>query len=832
LEAPASVSAIRIGVMLDETTSCGESMKNKYICIHGHFYQPPRENPWLDAIELQDSAYPYQDWNQRVTAECYAPNVASRILDRDGDIVDIINNYAKMSFNFGPTLLHWLEREDPDIYLAILKADKSSQHFFSGHGSAIAQAYNHMILPLANERDKRTQVIWGIKDFEFRFKRRPEGMWLPETAVDTPTLEVLAEQEIRYTILTPYQAKAVRRLGEEQWRPVEGAINAQEPYLCRLPSGKTITIFFYDGQISHDIAFAGLLNNGEALAKRFLDAFPENMDGPRLVNAATDGETYGHHHRFGNMALSYGFHHIEKNHLARLTVFGEYLERHSPQQEVQIKENSSWSCAHGVERWRSDCGCCIGGHPWKQAWRKPLREAMDWLRDELVVIYEKQMKSFAGDPWLLRDLYIEVVLDRDPDHVRAFFTRHIRSGLSGEEEIRLLKLLEMQRHAMFMFTSCGWFFDEVSGIEAVQIMQYAARAIQLAREVGGKDLTAAYLERLKEAKSNITEYQDAAYIYQKYVHPHVTDLLHVGAHLAISSLFQPYPDEAKVYCYDVGIEHRKLYEVGKHKLLIGKARIRSGIVWEEGQIDFAVLHFGDYNINCGVRFHQNDAAYVQMHDALVEIFIQNNIPDVIQMMLRHFGQDTYSLWDLFKNEQGKVLEDIFENTLEAIETNFREIYEHYYPLMHVRPDFRIPLPKALAMSVEFVLSRDLIREIEQPEINLEKMERLIREIRRWSFTRDKEAINLAATQKLDWFMTRLTRHSRETKLLHLICEFLRVCHILPLNLNVWRAQNIYFSMAQRLYPKMKGLAEQGDEDARVWMSAFEQLSKFLKVHSP
>lgn len=806
---------------------------NKHICIHGHFYQPPRENPWLEAIELQDSAYPYKDWNQRITAECYAPNVASRILNENGDISDIVNNYAKINFNFGPTLLSWMAREEPDIYLAILKADKSSQHFFNGHGSAIAQSYNHMIMPLANDRDKQTQTIWGIRDFEIRFKRKPVGMWLPETAVDIATLEILAEHGIKYTILAPYQAKAFRKIGSQEWEDLhDDPISSKHPYLCCLPSGKQIAIFFYDGPVSHDIAFAGLLNNGEVFANRLQQNFSHDHKSEELIFAATDGETYGHHHRFGNMALSYCLNHIETNQNADIVVLSEYLEKHPPQYEVQIKEQSSWSCAHGVERWRSDCGCCIGGHSWNQKWRKPLREALDWLRDELAGIYEEKMAELSEDVWKMRNNYIDAILDRSEDNVKKFLLENCSRELSADEQRSVLNLLEMQRHAMFMFTSCGWFFDEVSGIETIQIMRYAARAIQLAKDVSGVDLESKFSSKLEAAKSNLEEYKNARVVYDRFVKPEVIDILRVGAHVAIASLFQDYPESFNIYSYHVDVLDRQLHEVGKNKLLIGTVYVRSGITWEESTLDFAVLYFGDYNIHGGVRQHQSKEDYGRMNKGFAEAFVGNDIANAIEQMIVHFGDQRYTLWDLFKNEQGKVMEDIFETTLNVIEANFRGIYDYYYPLMQVRPDFKIPLPKALAMSVEFILNRDLATEFEKEKMDFKKMERLVREMKRWNFVRDKESIVLAATAKLDGLMDCLTQSSRDIDLLETICEFLRVCRILPLELNVWRAQNIYFSMSQRFYPQMKKSADEGDEDSRLWVMKFEQLSVFFKIDSP
>ncbi|MGE5082529.1 MAG: DUF3536 domain-containing protein, partial [Acidobacteriota bacterium] len=355
-----------------------------YVCIHGHFYQPPRENPYLEAIELQDSAYPYHDWNERITAECYAPNAASRIVDAENRIVKLVNNYAHISFNFGPTLLSWMKELVPNVHAAIVEADEDSRQRFSGHGSAIAQGYNHMIFPLANRRDKVTQVKWGIADFESRFGRKPEGMWLPETAADTETLDVLAEHGILFTILAPRQAKRVRSKRSGRYHDVTGSrIDPAHPYVAKLPSKKRLSIFFYDGPISQAVAFEGLLSDGKRFADRLMSGFSATRQFPQLVHIATDGESYGHHHRFGEMALTYALEEIQNNDAAQLTNYGEYLEKYPNEDLVEIVENSSWSCVHGVERWRSDCGCNSGGHPWNQQWRGPLRAALDWLRDRL-----------------------------------------------------------------------------------------------------------------------------------------------------------------------------------------------------------------------------------------------------------------------------------------------------------------------------------------------------------------------------------------------------------------------------------------------------------------
>src|SRR6202035_3981626 len=350
---------------------------------------------------------------------------------------------------------------------------------------------------LANRRDKVTQVKWGIADFEHRFKRRPEGMWMPETAVNTETLEVLAENGILYTIMAPRQAKRVRRKGGRSWKDVSGdRIDPSRAYLVNLPSKKTINVFFYDGPISQGVAFEGLLNDGKRFADRLISGFSDTRDWPQLSHIATDGESYGHHHRFGEMALTYALQHIENDKLAELTNYGQFLERYPADHFVEIVENSSWSCVHGVERWRSDCGCNSGGHPWNQQWRAPLRAALDWLRDRLAPIFESRLKEYVRDPWATRDDYIRVILDRSQETRGAFFADHAIRPLEPHEQVTALRLLEMQRHAMLMYTSCGWFFDELSGLETVQVIQYAGRAVQLAQDVFGEALVQRFLERL------------------------------------------------------------------------------------------------------------------------------------------------------------------------------------------------------------------------------------------------------------------------------------------------------------------------------------------------
>ena len=478
---------------------------NKFICIHGHFYQPPRENPWLEAITYQESAYPFHDWNERINAECYAPNTRARILDEKGVVIERVNNYSKISFDFGPTLLSWMEFKAPDTYQAVLEADKISRETFSGHGSAMAQCYSHMIMPLADSKDKYTQIYWGIRDFEFRFKRLPEGMWLPETAVDLETLQIMADLGIRFTVLAPHQADRLLDHGE---------LDINQPYSVRLGAGRSINVFFYNGALSQSLAFENILQDGKCFAEKLMQT--DNTDGPQLLSVATDGETYGHHHKFGDMALAFALKYIDDQVDARLTNFAEYLEKFPPQEEIEIIEKTSWSCAHGVGRWSSNCGCETGGHPeWNQGWRGPLRKALDWFQCRADSIFVEVGKGLFKDPWEARNRYIDIRINRyDRD---TFLSEQCQNSLDESKKVVVLKLLELQSNAMLMYTSCGWFFNDISGIETEQILLYAGKAIQLAEEISGEVLEPHFLELLELAESNVLEKGNGSQIYKNVI---------------------------------------------------------------------------------------------------------------------------------------------------------------------------------------------------------------------------------------------------------------------------------------------------------------------------
>ncbi|HUU64712.1 MAG TPA: DUF3536 domain-containing protein [Dehalococcoidales bacterium] len=803
----------------------------RYICIHGHFYQPPRENAWLEYIEMQDSAYPYHDWNEKVTAECYAPNAASRILDSEGYITQIVNNYNKMSFDFGPTLLAWMEERVPDVYQAILEADRETQQTFSGHGSALAQAYNHMIMPLANRRDKFTQALWGVREFEHRFGRKPEGMWLPETAVDVETLDILAELGIKFTILAPHQASRVRQIGADAWNDVSDAtIDTTMAYEIKLPSSRKINLFFYDGPIARNVAFEDLLKNGDNFANCFAGAFSEERAWPQLVHIATDGETYGHHHRFGDMALAFALHYIETEGLARITNYGEYLEKHPPTHEVEIIENTSWSCTHGIERWRSDCGCNAGRNPkWNHAWRAPLREAMDWLRDALTPNYEAKAQEFLKDAWAARDDYIEVILDRSPENIQGFLDRHRIRELNEPEKVTVLKLLELQRHAMLMYTSCGWFFDEISGIETVQVIQYAGRAVQLAQELFGGDIEPHFLERLELAKSNIPKHGDGRRIYDKFVKPAVVNLIKVTAHFAVSSLFKEYDEHAEIYCYHVDLEDYHSLVAGKPRLAVGRAKVTSIIIGESATLSFGVLHFGDHNVNAGVREYQGEEAYQVMLQEMTQTFSGADFPEVIRLLDKHFGTSTYSIKDLFLDEQRKVLDSILESALSEIEAAYYQVYEHHYPPMRFLSELGNPIPKSFQSAAEFILNSGLRKAVSGDSLDLERIRSILDEIRTWKVELDTEGLSYLLQWTLERMMARLVTTPEDIDFLKELLAAAEMLHLLPFPVDLWKVQNLYHEMLKSIYPEFQTKAQQGDEAAQEWLSRFVSLGQQLSI---
>jgi alpha-amylase/alpha-mannosidase (GH57 family) len=770
----------------------------KYICIHGHFYQPPRENAWLETVELQESASPFHDWNERINFECYAQNASSRILDQQGQIIDIVNNYERISFNFGPTLLSWLELNDPETYKAIQEADKRSLKQF-GFGNAVAQVHSHLILPLCNEQDKVTQTAWGIKDFEKRFGRKPEGIWLAETAVDTASLEVLAAQGILYTIASPRQAAAVKPLSANNWQNVdENSLDTRRPYLCKLPSGKQIAIFFYDGKIAQSVAFSGLLNNGKVFAEHLNKGFRPDNGEAQLVHIATDGESYGHHHRHGDMALAWCLDYLSTQDDVELINYAAFLHKFPPTWEVRIHENSSWSCVHGVERWRNDCGCSTGGHAhWNQQWRAPLREALNWLRDKLIPIYEVQAKALFHDPYQARNAYIDVILDRSEANINAFFAAQALRPLTAEERVHALRLLELQRNALYMFTSCGWFFDEISGIETNQILQYACRAIHFAQQVDGVNLEPEFIQRLANAPSNLPQILNGARNYELNVIPSRVDLERVGMHYAVASIFESEPDKLPLFNYQASSDQLERYRAGSHVLSIGRTTVKSKITLSEKQFCFAVLYLGQHNIIGNISLDMPSDTFLQMQESMRKAFQASNLAELIGLMQTYFGGEKYSIKHLFKAEKQKILHKTLNDNMQEAEAYFRSIYEDNYQLMSAFLDSEIPVPKAYSTAAAYVLNSDIDRYLANNRLSLKELRRLAYELKKWKIEIvNPELISLKAGQRLAAEVEKLAAGTLTLEQLIRLNEILSLLREMKFIFNKHKSQNLYHKIAQ------------------------------------
>jgi alpha-amylase/alpha-mannosidase (GH57 family) len=769
----------------------------RYICIHGHFYQPPRENPWLEAVEVQDSAHPHHNWNERITRECYAPNTRARLIDAHGKIANLLNNYAWISFNFGPTLLSWLAEFAPQTLAGIVQGDRASRERHRGHGNALAQCYNHPILPLAGERDKKTQVAWGLADFRKRFGRDPEGMWLPETAVDTPSLEVLAAAGIRFTVLAPRQAKRWRKLGEKQWS-AEGGIDPSRAYLCKLPSGKSIALFFFDGIISQQVAFERLLDSGERFLDRLMQGFDDDRKHAELMHIATDGESYGHHHTFGEMALAYVLDRLRQHPDVRVTNYGEFLELHPPEWEVEVHENSSWSCVHGVERWRADCGCRMRGD-WRQGWRGPLREAFDKFKGRLDAFFGTRGRECFPDPWAARDGYVEVILDRTPEALPRFFQKHAYPDLDEVLTREALCLLEMQRHALLMYTSCGWFFDEISGLETTQCLRYAARALQLARSFD-RDFEAELVQGLEKAPSNMPQYRSGRDVWERLILPARIDLERVLAHLAISLIYRPRQDRGRVYCYDVETLDQEVRARGSNHVAVGRLRVRSLLTQDSAEAAFAVIHYG--GLDFYTVLHKAPAAqeYEGFKARLLETYRSGSLADVTALVVREFAGELHRLDDLFAEEQRRVIGIVLQDRFEDYRRSFERLANQDEDVLNRLGQLHYPVPRPLRAAASAYLDYNLREEITrvQGDGQLERLRRLLERGRAWGYQPEREVLARALAEALQGVLEEVKPGADLPAVVQRAVGLLEASGLLGVSADLWGPQNQLLDAYARL----------------------------------
>jgi alpha-amylase/alpha-mannosidase (GH57 family) len=772
----------------------------RFLCIHAHFYQPPRENPWLEKIERQPTASPWHDWNERITAECYGPNTAARIVNTDNEILDIRNNYEKISFNFGPTLLSWMEQASPEIYEEILAADARSARARNGHGNAIAQVYNHAIMPLCSARDKATQVRWGLEDFRSRFHRDPEGMWLAEAAVDVDTLEELAASGIRYTVLAPRQARSWRAVeGTRGWRATDAAgIDPSRAYTCPLPSGRSIVLFFYDGPISQAVAFEHLLINGDNFANRLLSGFSRQRPWNQLVHIATDGETYGHHHRHGEMALAYALHVLESRHRVRLTNYGEFLELNPPRCEVQVWDNSSWSCVHGVERWRNDCGCSTGGNAgWNQKWRRPLRQAFDVIRAKADALFEEAGAGLFRDPWEARNDYISVVLDRSRTAVQRFLARHLAVEATAEAEREALRLLELQRHGMLMYTSCAWFFDDVSGIEPVQTMRYAARLLQLLGPQAASSVEPEFLSLLERAPSNAPDWGNGRRVYEREARPMVVDLPRFAANYAMRSFDSlregsPFQDGH----FEILEEQGAISTYADCQIKLVRITLVSLLSGERLDATVLVLHLGGHDFHCRLMVPPFGAAdHELLKGELFASFSQRSLVEVIRVVDRFFAGRDYSLADMFAEDQRELLGRITAGSFERFESSLVLMYDENRKLMEYLIEIGAPLPQGFLAIAEYVLRSRLIDElrgfVDRPETSL--MMDVARQANRFGLRVVDARVQLAIAEALEQVFHQLALMPTGG-LCRIANQLLDVVELMRVPLDLWDAQNICYAL--------------------------------------
>lgn len=790
-----------------------------FLTIHGHFYQPPRENPWLEAIELQDSALPFHDWNERINKECYNPNSVSKIVDSRNRILDVVNNYEYMSYNFGPTLLSWMEQFAPLTYERIIKADIESISEHNGHGNAIAQVYNHIIMPLANEHDKETQIKWGIRDFEYRFGRKPEGMWLAETAVDDDTLRILEANGIKFTILSPYQADKFKKKGDKEWTDVSwGNIDPARSYKYNIKSapGKSIDLFFYDGAISRSVAFDELLKDGNKFIKRLKEGVSDCRDFPQIVNIATDGESYGHHTKFGDMALAYVLKVKAKDEGFKITNYAEYLEKYRSDCEVEIKQASSWSCFHGVGRWKEDCGCSTGGHPgWNQKWRKPLREALDYLRDELVIIFEQEGPKYFDNVWEVRNKYIDVILDRNEMNVKKFQQDNFKPDLSDEQKVHAMELLEIQRQAMLMYTSCGWFFSEISGIETVQIMKYAARAMQLATKFSNKDLETHFLEILSEAKSNIPEHGTGKDIFERFVKPSIVTTKQIASLWALSSLYQDFEDEESVYCYTIKKEAYKKVQKGSSTFVVGHIEIQSKITLQKSNVMFALMQYSGGDFHCAIKEYSDDFEFNKIKTNLIKTFLMNPLTEIIRSMDECFGKEYFTLKDIFIEERRKILQILLKGKLEKFSQTYQVMYDEGKGSIYHLQGLGLKIPDEFKISAAYALSHKFNDIVVHSggfldEDSIQQATDINYEAKKIDIQLDKSPSNKIFSKKILQNINRLV-HSFEIQQADVLLEIFDSINKLELQIDISEAQNIYFS---KIYHKIGDIIESGTATKR------------------
>ncbi|MEM6368419.1 MAG: DUF3536 domain-containing protein [Myxococcota bacterium] len=692
------------------TPTCFTHRVDGDVIVHGHFYQPPRENPWTGAVDREPSAAPFHDWNARVFRDAYRANAHARILDDSGRVIQVVNNYETMSFNFGPTLLSWMEAHHPITYGRILEADRKSVRE-RGFGNALAQAFNHTILPLDDPRDLRTQILWGLNDFESRFGRVAEGMWLPETAANEAVLSALAKAGVRFTVLAPSQAQRIRPLGTTEWASVTQDLDQSRPYRWLDPdaSGRHLDLFFFDAGRSKAVAFDRALNTSQAFAELFSPG--------QLRILATDGESYGHHSVFGDRTLAHFFRAEGPRRGLSFTNFASVRHHQPPTHEVELAagpngEGTAWSCAHGIGRWTRDCGCSTGGGPGAhQRWRAPLRTALEGLREVLHQTFEEMGGELFLDPWAARDDY-QPVIGEGPEAFEAWSQGRTRRDLSADDGVRARRLLEMERNVLLMFTSCGWFFHDVSGIETVQILKYAGRAIDHAVDLGLPSPEPKLLEALAEAPSYIPEQGTGADVYRKAVGRARVTPARAAAHLAVDGLVEAPTGAGEFAGFAFRMGPFQVRRSGPYATAAAWMELVCERTDARHQIGVAALHLGGIDVYGTVSPSMSQEAFEKAASRIFEDVEESSLPTLIRRLQAHFGPEEFQLSDLLPEQAEGLAQLAFGELLERFGDAYAQLYRDHGRTLDMLQAAGFQLPKELKAAAEFTLQRRFQAEIE------------------------------------------------------------------------------------------------------------------------
>lgn len=766
-------------------------------------------NPWLDEIEEQLSAAPFHDWNQRINSECYAPNSRARLLNGAGRIKALINNFEFISFNIGPTLMSWIESNDPETYKRIIEADKKSAERFGGHHCAIAQPYNHMIMPLATERDKHTQIRWGLADFKHRFGRDAQGMWLPETAVDEATLRALIDNGIKFTILSQSQAKSVKE--RDQWVDLSqsgSTIDPSRAYEFRFDDSASIALFFYDGPISRAIAFEGLLRDGARLAQRALEGFNSARGWPEILPIATDGETFGHHQKFGEMALAAMIDRFERTKEISITNFSEYLALETPQVQARIFDNSAWSCAHGVERWRSDCGCAIDPSSSRnQKWRAPLREALDYLKSSIDQTFDEVGRSIFTDPWRARDKYIELILDRS--RVDEFLEKHIPGAARSNRKIRqdALSALEMEKESMLMFASCGWFFDDISGIETIQILSHAARAI----EILGEFTETSKIERacasiLERAQSNYKEFRTGAHIWRERALARRLPMIEVGVNFAVAkSIGKELEDYRRAF--DIHADSELTETDGDNSISMYLLEIESKLTSKRDTFSVALISMGSRDMTVLAKKVGARSDFEKERGAIQTAWRSDSLISALRLVDSIYsaanGALTYRLEDLSPNARRAAQSKLIEPHIEKIKIIYNDLFSKNRKLIASLIESSGSLPIELKVAARYVMEEELNRALgdtENHSIATDKLRALISDIERWKLKPDLSALSKKMDEALAKLLRDILTDTAKRRAEDDIEDFIAIFNFaesFAIQIDRWRLQNIYFDHKAR-----------------------------------